>query len=311
MSGTRRIQFGLSIERERDPARSARQAEDLGFDYVTAGEHLLFHHGVDTNAMIILAAAAAVTTRIRLATAITFAPLYQAAILTWLITSMDRISKGRFELGVGIGGEFPLEFELAGVDIHQRGARTDETLEILRRLWSGEQVTFEGRFNRFRDIRWDAHPVQSHLPIWIGGRKEAAMRRAARFGDGWLPYMVSAEQFANSVRVVREEAERRDRNPDSIKMGFTTFVTTYHDSEKARRVAAEWASASLKQDLSHVVDRYLIVGNPDECRARLRAYYDAGARAAFVLPNCPAADTEEMVKLLAAEVFPEFRGTNA
>jgi probable F420-dependent oxidoreductase len=301
----RRFDFSLHLHGDR--AQNARKFEALGLDSVHSGEHLLFHHGGSMNAMIALAAAAAVTTRIRLVTTITYAPLYPPAILAWLATSLDHISNGRFEMGIGVGGEYPPAFELAGIDVHERGARTDESLAMIRQLWSGEKTTFEGRFNRFHDIRWTPLPVQARLPIWIGGRKEAAMRRAARFGDGWMPYMYSVERMADSVRVVRDEAERLGRDPESIKMGILLFVTVYRDGEKAKRVAAETVSSGYNQDLRHTVDRYLVAGTPDECRARMRGYFDAGARSAFITLRCPAEDTDEMVDLLVSEVLPEFR----
>jgi probable F420-dependent oxidoreductase len=301
----KQIEFSLHLYGDR--VETARKLEALGLDSVHSGEHLLFHHGGSMNAFVGLAGAAAVTKRVKLVTTITYAPLYPAAILAWLATSLDHASNGRFEMGIGVGGEYPPAFELAGVNIHERGARTDESLAMIRKLWSGEEVTFEGRFNHFHDIRWRPLPVQARLPIWIGGRKEAAMRRAARFGDGWMPYMYSIERMSDSVRVVREEAERIGRDPDSIKMGVLMFVTVYRDSEKARRVAAEVVGSGYNQDLRHTVDRYLIAGTPEECRARMRGYFDAGANSAFITLRCPPEDTDEMVDLLVQEVLPEFR----
>jgi len=301
----RHFQFSLHLSADR--LASARKIEAAGLEFVHSGEHLLFHHGGSMNAFISLAAAAAVTARVRLVTTITYVPLYQPAILGWLATSLDHISNGRFEMGVGVGGEYPTAFELAGVDVHQRGARTDEALQMLGRLWSEDRVTFKGRFNHFHDVSWSPRPVQRRLPIWIGGRKESAIRRAARFGDGWLPYMYSVERLADSIRAVREDAERFDRDPDSVRMGVLLFVTVYPESGRARRVAAEVVSSGYNQDLRHTVDRYLVAGNPEECRARMRAYYDAGARYAFITLRCPPEDTDEMTDLLIGEVLPEFR----
>jgi probable F420-dependent oxidoreductase len=304
----RRFEFSLHTYGNR--LESARKIEAAGIERIHAGEHLIFHHGGSMNALVGLASIAAVTYRVRLTTTITYVPLYQPAILAWLATSLDHVSNGRFEMGVGVGGEFPPAFELAGVDIHTRGARTDEALEMMRRLWSEELVTFEGRFNHFHDIGWSPKPVQERLPIWIGGRKDAAMKRAARFGDGWMPYMYSVDRMADSVQKVRQMAEDFGRDPDEIKMGVLLFVTVYPESERARRTAAEVVSSGYNQDLRHTVDRYLVAGSPEECRARIRAYYDAGARYAFITLRCPPEDTDEMVDLLIAEVLPEFRAAD-
>lgn len=303
-----RLRFALSIEPLGETTAAARRAEDMGFDYISAGEHLLFHSGVSVNAMMRLAAAASVTENIRLMTGITYAPLYPPAILTWLASSLDRLSGGRFDLGVGIGGEYPPEFELVGVDLRERGARANEALEVLRRLWSQELTSFEGRFNHFENIAWEHDPVQERLPVWIGGRKAPAMRRAARFGDGWLPYMMSAEGLAASVATVCEEAVRLGRAPGSIRTGFATTVTVYRDRAKARRVAADMMAAGFKQDLAHILDSYVVVGDPETCRERIRSYYDAGARLMVLAPSCPQEDLDEMLDLLVSEVLPEFRG---
>src|SRR3954454_7848328 len=114
----------------------AREAEALGFDGVAAGEHLFFHGPVG-NAFISLAAAAGATSRVRLISSLTLLPLYPAALAVKLATTLDQVSGGRFDLGVGVGGESPPEFAAVGIDPAERGARADETLELARRLWAG------------------------------------------------------------------------------------------------------------------------------------------------------------------------------
>src|SRR5487761_1863589 len=122
-----------------DVAGEARDAERLGFDLGAAGEHGFFH-GPVSNAFVTLAAAAAVTERIRLLSALTILPLYPMA----LAANLDRVSHGRFGLGIGVGGEYPPEFEASGVPTAGRGTRTDQALEVLIRLLSGEKVTADG-----------------------------------------------------------------------------------------------------------------------------------------------------------------------
>ncbi|MFQ5880618.1 MAG: LLM class flavin-dependent oxidoreductase, partial [Dehalococcoidia bacterium] len=148
----------------------ARRAEELAFDYLGCGEHVLFH-GPVPNAFITLAAAAGATERIRLLSSITLLPLYPPVLAAKLVAMMDVASAGRFDLGVGIGGEFPKEFEACGVPVSQRGARTDEALTVITRLLSEDSVSFRGRFVSFKDVSIQPRPIQKpRPPIWIAGR---------------------------------------------------------------------------------------------------------------------------------------------
>ena len=187
------VEFGIGLRRLDHVAADAREAEALGYEYVCTGEHVFFHGPVG-NGLIALAAAAGATERIRMMSTITLAPLYPAALLAKQVATLDQVSGGRFSLGVGVGGEFPKEFEACGVPVGQRGARTDESLDILGRLCGEDNLRYEGRFNTLSGVTLGPKPVQQpHPPIWISGRSEAAMRRCARFGTGWLPYMYTPE----------------------------------------------------------------------------------------------------------------------
>lgn len=166
---------------------------------LTRGEHLFFH-GAVANSFVSLAAAAGATSRIRLLLSVTILPLYPAVLAAKLATTLDQVSGGRFDFGVGVGGEFPDEFTAAGVSVRTHGRRNDEHLEVLRRFWSGGQVNFDGEFTSIPNLALDPPPLQpGGPPIWLGGRKPAAMRRAAQFAlrPGWQPHIVrsTAGQF--------------------------------------------------------------------------------------------------------------------
>ena len=142
---TRSLSFGLGLRGLAGVGQEATVAESAGFDYVFCGEHMFFH-AETANAFISLAAAAAATTRIQLLSAVTLLPVYPAAIVAKMASVLDVISEGRFHLGVGVGGEFPPEFAAAGVPVRERGARADESLEVISRLFRGEPVDFDGRW---------------------------------------------------------------------------------------------------------------------------------------------------------------------
>ncbi|HEX2073656.1 MAG TPA: LLM class flavin-dependent oxidoreductase [Geodermatophilus sp.] len=285
-------------------AAEARAAEDAGYDGVAAGEHLFFH-GPVTNGFVTLAAAAGATARIRLLSALTVLPLYPAALAAKLATTLDRVSGGRFDMGVGVGGEHPPEFVAAGVEVSQRGARADEALGLLRQLWAGGPVDFDGRFTRVPGLALDPNPVQpGGPPIWLGGRRPAAIRRAGRFGDVWMPYMYTPEQLAKSLAEVRTAAEEAGRDPAAIQGAVFCWGNVDEDPAVARREVIDGVSAVYRQDFTPLADRYLLHGAPDRVAARAREYADAGAGTLVFSPVGAGARRREIVDLFTRSVLP-------
>lgn len=216
--------FGIALDPELELpiGATARLIESLGVDYLATGEHMSFRRATG-NGFITLSIAAGATTRIGLVSSITLLPLYPALVAAKMAAELARHSGGRFELGVGAGGDFPPEFDACGIPLPQRQARADEALEVLRRLWREERVTFSGRFTTLDDIALTPRPTPPP-PVWVAGRKQRAMARAARHGDVWMPYMYTLAQLARSVETVREMAHENGRDPSSIAMGLYTTV---------------------------------------------------------------------------------------
>ncbi len=301
------IEFGLSLRRLDDVALAARQAEDLGYQFVTAGEHVFFH-GPTGNGLISLAAAAGATERIKLMSTITLVPLYGTALLAKQVTALDVVSGGRFHLGVGVGGEFAPEFEACGVPVKERGVRTDEALEVLTRLWTEEKVHFDGRFTRLPGVTLAPQPVQKpHPPIWVAGRREAAMKRTARFANGWLPYMYTPEMLAESIKTVARYRADFGRS-DPVTPGVFLFFAVSEERERGLEMATEQLSVQYNQDFSKLVGKYALAGSTEDCIARLREYADAGASTVILASACPSSHLQENHRLMATEVLPAFRG---
>lgn len=289
----------------------AREAERSGYDYLTSGDHVAFH-SPQSNAFVALSVAAGATERIKLLSSATLLPLYPAALVAKMAAMLDSASGGRFNLGVGIGGEYPAEFEACGVPVSQRGARADEALAVIGRLLRETSVTFEGRFSHLHDVTIEPRAVQEGgVPIWVAGRKEAAMRRAARFGDAWMPYMYSPDQLRRSMETLDSYLPEFGRQPGSVRGAIFAWAAVDHDGTYARRLASEVVGEVYNQDFSRLIDRYFIVGSPAECRARLREYADAGASAVMLNLACRQEDMEGMLRLFAEEVLADVRTTKA
>lgn len=295
---------GLMLAPQSDPTEfldAARRAEDLGYDFLACGEHVFFHSGTP-NAFVALAAAAGATSRLRLLSALTVLPLYPAALAAKQAATLDRVSGGRFDLGVGVGGEYPAEFAAVGVPVRERGRRTDESLDVLTRLFAGTPVDFDGH-----SVVLDPLPLQQpRPPLWIGGRKEASMRRAGRFGDVWVPYMYSPEQLASGLATVADAAASHGRS--GVEGAIFCWIGVGSDGVAARRAAVETLGAVYSQDFAPIVDRYVPTGTPSQVVARLQEYLDAGARSIVFVPACADADRAAVIELFAAEVLPALRG---
>jgi alkanesulfonate monooxygenase SsuD/methylene tetrahydromethanopterin reductase-like flavin-dependent oxidoreductase (luciferase family) len=309
------VKAGLMLPPQADPAEVtglAREAEQAGFDFLACGEHVFFHSPTP-NAFVTLAAAAGATQRIRLLSALTVLPLYPAALAAKLAATLDRVSGGRFDLGIGVGGEYPAEFAAVGAPVRERGRRTDEALEVLTRLFAGEPVAFPGPDGPGGDQPASPVPPQQlrplpvqrpRPPLWIGGRKAASMRRAGRFGDVWLPYMYTPEQLADGMEQVRATAEGHGRPAGAVRGGIFCWTAVGDDPTWARRTAVETLSGIYAQDFTRAVDRYVPVGTPAQVAGRIADYAAAGAESVVLVPACAPADRPRMIRAFADDLLP-------
>lgn len=280
----------------------ARRAEELGYDLLACGEHVFFH--VPTaNAFVALAAAAGATSRIRLLSAATLLPVYPAPLAAKMAATLAGVSGGRFELGVGVGGEYPAELAACGVDPAERGRRADESLGLLTRLFAGERVHHDGRFWRLDGLRLDPVPPR-RPPIWVGGRRTAAIRRAGRFGDVWMPYLVGPDRFRQSLEQVRAEAGAHGRGAEAVDGALFCWAGVGADGPGARRAALDVLARVYRQDFGPLADRYVPTGTPAQVAVRLGEYAAAGARTVLFAPAVPQDGLERAAETFIHEVAP-------
>jgi len=289
------------------PLEQAQRVEELGFDSLWISEHMLFY--VPTfDAITVLAAFAARTQRILLGSAVLLLPLRHPTVVAKEVASLDIISNGRIILGVGVGGEFPPEFVACGVPVKERGKRTDEAIEVMRRLWSESGVNHEGRFFRLEDANMQPKPVQKPgPPIWIAGRSEAAIKRAARLGDGYMPYLFSPERYRDSLEKVSALAQQQGRDPAAIEAGMYQFICVADTYEEARQRANQDLSIRYNQPFDRIVDRYCALGTPDQCAERLGQYVEAGVRHLILVPIPSPRGLDADLETYAREVVPTVR----
>ena len=208
-------------------------------------------------------------------------------------------------LGVGVGGEYPAEFEACGVPIGERGPRTDEAIPLLRRLWTGEPCRTTGASSTSTACASTQPPVQgADLPIVVAGRQPVAMRRAARLGDGWMPYLYSPRRYAESVATIRETAAADGRDLSTFEWFAFVFVNVDDDGDRARHDAAHFLGGTYtKGDFAAMIDRVAAAGTVDQVTSTLQAFVDAGARHLVFTPMVRG-DARPLLDRLAGDVLP-------
>jgi alkanesulfonate monooxygenase SsuD/methylene tetrahydromethanopterin reductase-like flavin-dependent oxidoreductase (luciferase family) len=301
--------IGVFLPYESPPASFGRLAEDAGFDRVASGEHVLFRRPI-LNAFVALTAVAAATERIRVLTALTLLPLYPPALAAKLASSLDVVSAGRLDLGVGVGGEVPEEFDACGVDVRQRGRLADEALaELARYFDAAAPAAAPAPADQAQML---PKPVQQpRPPIWIGGRSDAALRRAARFGDVWLPYLVTPEHVHEGIaklRRYRDEAgaTQPPQSTQPPQAAVVVFAAVGRDGRAVETEAKQFVSRLYNLEEARV-GRYVVAGDAATVVARLTEFVDAGANTVLLNLSAESESANRMTRLLGDEVVPAIR----
>ena len=230
----------------------AHAVEELGYDYIDVPDHVLgvdrdlrsdFEGPYDINdgfheTFVTLGYLAAITTRVRLRSAVLILPQRQTALVAKQAAEVDVLSGGRFDLGVGVGWN-TVEYEALNEDWKTRGARQTEQLEALIRLWTEDVVTFEGDFHSLNGVGLNPRPVQRPIPLWFGGSADAMLRRAARYGTGWIPLGNPDETAIARLSTLIGYLEKEGRDPAAF--GIECWIrTTRRDPDTWVRAAQSW-----------------------------------------------------------------------
>jgi probable F420-dependent oxidoreductase len=285
-------------------APHVHELEARPIDSLWVGGHIASRNP-SPEAMVGLARLAELTERVTVGTSILLLPLYPPALVAKQIADLDRATGGRVILGVGVGGEYPQEFRAVQVPMEERGRRTNEMIPLLRRLWTAEEITHDGRYYPMREVRIHPAPLQpGGPPIIVAGRKEPAMRRAATLGDGWFPYLYSPRRYASSVATIRRAADEAGRDLAGFHWCVWLFVNVNPDGDTAREEAARTMGGNYDQDFRAMIDSVAAAGTTAEVTAKLREFYDAGARHFVFLPSTAGADQRPVLDRMFAEVLP-------
>jgi probable F420-dependent oxidoreductase len=303
------VQFAISIPQlvadgAFDPAAMRgylARAEELGFASAWTQEQVLGAAPV-LSPVETLTYAAACTGRIRLGCAVFVTPLHSPVHLAKSLSTLDQLSLGRLEVGVGSGGGRRM-FSAFGVDPESFVARFNEGLRLMRALWTEPEVTFTGRFWQLEGVAMEPKPYQKPAPrVWFGGGHPAALGRAVRHGDGFFGAgSATTEQFAKQVQIVRAELADQGRDPGTFPIAKRIYIAVDDDAGRARKrmgAALDRLYGSFGRDMTPVS----VWGTPGDCVRGVRDVADAGA--GLILLN-PLFDERQQMERLAAEVMPQ------
>jgi probable F420-dependent oxidoreductase len=288
----------------RDAGRElARTARALDFDSIWVGDHVAFPLPI-LDPFLQLAQLAAHADDLLLGTSVYLLPLRHPVLVAKQVASLDRLCDGRFVFGVGIGGEFPAEYQACGVPREERGARLSESIPLVRALVRGE-ATGGGRFHPFPETR--LRPAASRPegpPIWCGGRAPAALARIGRMGDGWISYVVGPERYRQGLEQIAKAAEAARRRIERFGTSHLLFTRIDDDADAAFEAANAHLSKRYAMDFREPTRRYAATGRPADVAERIDAFRQAGVRHLILDMVGPAGDRDEQLERFAREVRP-------
>jgi alkanesulfonate monooxygenase SsuD/methylene tetrahydromethanopterin reductase-like flavin-dependent oxidoreductase (luciferase family) len=280
-----RIGAGPSTGTFRDTADAeafVSAAAEHGLDHVFSADHVSFRDGMGIDGLVQLAWVLGHHPTMRAYCGVYLLALRHPTVVARQVATIAQLAPGRLVLGVGVGGEDPHEFEAVEVSPHTRGRRTDEALDVVRALLTGERVTHHGEFFHLDDVR--VRPVPSpSVPIVIGGRSDAALRRAALRGEGWLGAWCSPERFATAAASVEAAAANAGRTAVAWEHGMQIWVGIDRDRDAGRARLATAMERTYGVPFERF-ERYSPYGPPEEVAEFLAGYVEAGCAVLNLAP---------------------------
>jgi probable F420-dependent oxidoreductase len=280
-----------------------------GYDSMWVGDHVAFTIAI-FDPLMQLAQAAVLSRRLVFGTDVFLLPLRHPTPVAKQVSTLDHLTEGRFIFGVGVGGEFPKEYEACGVPLNERGARLSESLTVMRKLWTGEPVSHAGKFFTFEGVKMQPPPRQpGGPPVWCGGRADPALRRIGRMTDGWMSYVVTPDMYRQGLEKIAtaasEAARTFDRGFGTAHLLFTRIDDTY---EKALDAATVSLSQRYAMDFRKAAQRYCALGTPQDVVETIFKFQQAGVRHLILDFVGPYEERDQQIERFAAEAMPLLAG---
>lgn len=269
-------------------ARLAAAVVDAGLDHVNVGDHVSFRDGTGFDGLINATALLASHPTLRVLVGVYQVPARHPVLIARQLASIAALAPGRLLLGCGVGGEDPNELAMLGVDPATRGRRTDETLAVLRQLLAGETVDHAGACYAFERAAVLPAPTVP-IPLLVGGRSDAALRRTAAHGDGWIGIWLSPERFGDGVERIATLAAARGR-ADPPRQHAMQFWCGFDDGGRSGADRLRVTMEPLYGLPYERFARFCPTGSPQEVAAAIAPYLDRGCRHVTLIPAALPAD---------------------
>ncbi|MFZ8898582.1 MAG: LLM class flavin-dependent oxidoreductase [Alphaproteobacteria bacterium] len=254
------------------------QVDRCDFDSLWVGDHISMPIPF-LDPLQQIAQAAVISRRLTFGVGVYLLPLRNFAPVAKQVSTLDLMTEGRLIFGVGVGGEFPKEYEASGIPHSERGAWVSDGIRVLKKFWSGAPVTHESPFLKFENVAMRPTPWQKGgPPIWCGGRSKPALRRAARIGDGWHSYAITSDMYRDGLALIKETAEEVGRSFSPFGTGHLLFARVSNDYESALDEAADHLSTRYNMNTRPAAERYGAIGTPQDVAEAIRNFYEAGVR---------------------------------
>jgi len=310
MAEAKRLEFGIAIPQifSTPPVdalllqRFLARAEALGYHSVWVQEQILGSAST-LEPVTLLTFAAALTRRLRLGSAVLLTPLRSPVQLAKSLSTLDHLSGGRLIAGIGLGGNTRI-YPAFGLSAEHRVRRFVEGIRLMKRLWTEERVTFEGQFWTLQNASMEPKPVQKpHPPVWFGGHHDAALKRTAELGDGWIGAGSSTPaQFREEVQKLSGYLAEAGRDPSEFPLAKRIYIAVDRDKARAGKRLEEWSGRYYRN--AELAPRVAVYGAERECTDKLAEIISAGA----TLPILnPVFDEMDHLDLLAEAVVPALR----
>jgi len=307
VSGTK-IGIGLGTARGGVPTPAqlcayAERAEDLGIDSVWLSDRVT---GTQLDIAAVMALIAARTRRIKMGPAVLTLPAHHPVHVARAYATLDHLSGGcgRIIMAVGLGND-PRQCLAVGIPPEERGGRMEEGVAVLRKLWSERNVTHQGKYYRFENLTIEPRPARGPLDVWIGGRTDVALKRVARYGDGWFPSFVTPQEYADGMRRLLAYGAERGRAVDPREAGVLLLSHVTEDRTLADAVLRQIANAGLQIPADDLAAR-CAVGPAGECVERLARFVEAGCTKFVLFPICPPEQLVAQIETYARDIIPRF-----
>jgi alkanesulfonate monooxygenase SsuD/methylene tetrahydromethanopterin reductase-like flavin-dependent oxidoreductase (luciferase family) len=275
---------------------AAHLAEAAGFDGVYVGDHVLHPHPI-MESIVTLSVVAASTKRISFGPCVMLFALRQPLVLAKQLATLSAFAPGRLRVGVGVGGEYPAEFDALGVPLSERGRRMESALSQVRSLLSGEA----GRAGA------SISPTVCDIPFLLAGWKETSLRRAARLGDGWIGYLLGLDSFSRRRAFLLQCLEELGRGIEGFTTGMLLPVHLDPSGREGRAAAAE-AWTRLTTAPASLPERLFVAGRPTSVIEQLERYWDAGCTEFMLAPADQGDRYLDQVHQLGQHVLPALKG---